>query len=149
MRRSPLPRRARWLLAAGVALLGWGAAVHLVDLVVGGTDPYPWAPAWLAAYLVSLTVLDPVAAALLFARRRLGADLACLILVTDAAANGWAIYALDGGSTATRIGHAAVTTLAVGSLFARRALRPHLRPPPPRGRWPVSGGRGARAGGTR
>ncbi|WP_438819658.1 hypothetical protein, partial [Micromonospora globispora] len=61
------------------ALLLWGTGVHVVDLVVGGADPCPWAPWWLAAYLVSLTVAGPVAAGLLLARRRLGMDLACLI----------------------------------------------------------------------
>ncbi|PWU61730.1 hypothetical protein DLE60_04115, partial [Micromonospora globispora] len=97
----------------------------MVDLVVGGADPCPWAPWWLAAYLVSLTVAGPVAAGLLLARRRLGMDLACLILITDAAANGWALYGLGGGDAVARIGHATVTAVALGSLAARRALRPH------------------------
>ncbi|WP_207786125.1 hypothetical protein, partial [Micromonospora globispora] len=107
------------------ALLLWGTGVHVVDLVVGGADPCPWAPWWLAAYLVSLTVAGPVAAGLLLARRRLGMDLACLILITDAAANGWALYGLGGGDAVARIGHATVTAVALGSLAARRALRPH------------------------
>ncbi|RZU74849.1 hypothetical protein EV384_3331 [Micromonospora kangleipakensis] len=112
-------------------MLVWGTGVHVADLIAGGTDPYPWAPAWLAAYLVSLTVADPVAAALLLARRRIGMDLTCLILVTDAAANGWALYGLHGGDGAARTGHAAVTAIALGSLVARRALRPLLGPPAP------------------
>ncbi len=55
-------------------------------------------------------------------------DLACLILVTDAAANGWAVYGLPAGEPVARIGHAMVAMIALGSLVARRALRPHLAP---------------------
>ncbi|MFR9776167.1 hypothetical protein ACL02O_08900 [Micromonospora sp. MS34] len=123
-----LPRWARWTVGGYAALLAWGGGVHVVDLAVGGTGPYPWAPWWMAAYLVSLTVADPVATVLLLARRRAGMDLACLILVTDAAANGWALYALGGGDAVTRVGHATATAVALGSLVARRALRPHLLP---------------------
>ncbi|MFU8874077.1 hypothetical protein [Micromonospora sp. SL4-19] len=132
MRRSgwrALPRWARWTAGGYVAVLLWGTGAHVTDLVVGGADPYPWAPPWLAVYFVALTVADPVAAVLLARRRRLGMDLACLILVTDAAANGWAVYGLPSSAPAARIGHATVTIIALGSLVARRALRPHLTGP--------------------
>ncbi|MFC0005218.1 hypothetical protein [Micromonospora siamensis] len=124
-----MPRPTRWIAGGYAAVLLYGGGVHVAQLLMGGRDPYPWAPGWLAAYFVSLTVLDPLAAALLLGRRRLGADLACLVLVTDAAANGWATYGLGGGGTAARVGQAVVTALALGALAARRALAPYLLPP--------------------
>ncbi len=75
MRRSgwlALPRWARWTAGGYIAVLLWGTGIHVADLVVGGTDPYPWAPPWLAAYFVALTVADPITATLLLRRRRLG-----------------------------------------------------------------------------
>jgi len=96
----------RWIVTIYAVLLGYGTVVHLVDLAIGGTDPYPWAPPWLALYLVLLTVLDPLAATLLALRRRAGLHLACLVFVTDAAANGYAIYGMHGGHARERVGHA-------------------------------------------
>jgi hypothetical protein len=77
-----VPRRVRWIVTIYAVLLGYGTVVHLVhlvDLAIGSTDPYPWAPPWLAPYLVFLTVLDPLAATLLALRRRAGLHLACLV----------------------------------------------------------------------
>ncbi|SCF25780.1 hypothetical protein GA0074695_4872 [Micromonospora viridifaciens] len=138
-----MPRWARRTAGGYIAVLLWGTGVHVADLVAGGTDPYPWAPPWLATYFVALTVADPIAAALLVGRRRLGMDLACLILVTDAAANGWAVYGLPAGEPVARIGHAMVAMIALGSMVARQALRPHLAPlrshdPAPAGALPVT-----------
>jgi hypothetical protein len=80
----------RVIAAAEAAALGYGTVVHVVQLVMGGCRPYPWAPTWLAAFFASLTVLDPVAAALLWRRRTAGPYLAAFVFVTDAAANGYA-----------------------------------------------------------
>jgi hypothetical protein len=81
-------------------------------------------PDWLAAYFVSLTVLDPAAAALLLLRRRSGLILSCAVLLTDAAANGYANYVLDAadGITLGRIGQAVITVLAVALTAAAPRL---------------------------
>ena len=47
------------------AVLAYGGVVHVVQLATGGWPPYAWAPPWLAAYFTALTLLDPLAAALL------------------------------------------------------------------------------------
>ncbi len=118
------PRSARGVAAGTVVVLAYGTAVHVVQLAVGGGDPYPALPGWLGAYLVSLTLLDPLAAVLLALRRRSGVVLAVAVLVTDAAANAWANYALDpaAGVTAGRVGQAVITVLAVALLVATPVL---------------------------
>jgi len=77
-------------------------------------------PDWLRAYFTALTVLDPLAAVLLARRRRSGVVLAATVLVSDAAANGWANYALDDSVAITtgRVGHAVITVLAVALVIA-------------------------------
>ena len=90
-----VPVAARRVVLAAAAALGYGAVVHLVHLVLGGLDPYPSVPGWLAIYFVSLTMLDPIAALLLLLRRRAGLVLGCAVLITDAAANGYANYVAD------------------------------------------------------
>lgn len=77
------PTWVRWTVATYVVLLSYGTVLHLVDLAAGGVEPYPWAPPWLALYLVLLTVLDPLAAGLLALRRRAGLYLACTVFVTE------------------------------------------------------------------
>ena len=112
------------------AVLGYGTVVHLVQLLVGGGNPYPSVPAWLATYFVLLAVLDPLAAVLLLLRRRAGLMLGCAVMVTDAAANGYANYAIDAGVGVTvgRVGHAVITLLALALLVATPRLWPWLRP---------------------
>jgi len=103
--------------AAAVIVLTYGTAVHLVHLASSGFDPYPQVPGWLRTYFVSLTFLDPLAAVLLARRTRAGVVLAVAVLVSDAAANGWANYALDAesGVTVGRVGQAVVTMLALAA----------------------------------
>ena len=112
------PRSVRAVAVAGVALLVFGTAVHVVHLVAGGSATYAGLPGWLRLYFVSLTVLDPLAAVLLARARRSGVVLAVAVLVTDAAANAVANYAVDptGGVTVGRIGQAVITVLAVGAV---------------------------------
>lgn len=127
-----VPGDVRAACTATVAVLAYGTLVHVVQLVTGGGDPYPLAPAWLAAYFVSLTVLDPLAAALLWFRRREGLVLACAVLVTDAAANGYANYVLDQdpGMTVGRAAQAVITVLAAALVAWSPRIRPHLHPVP-------------------
>lgn len=105
-------------------MLAYGTVVHLVQLVASGFDPYPDLPGWLRTYFVALTVLDALAAVLLARRTRTGVALTVAVLVTDAAANGWANYALDpaGGVTTGRIGQAVITVLAIGACTAGPSL---------------------------
>ncbi|WP_448642673.1 hypothetical protein [Geodermatophilus sp. URMC 63] len=118
------PRSARVVAVGAVVVLAYGTAVHVVQLALSGGDPYPGLPGWLRAYFVSLTLLDPLAAALLALRRRGGVVLAVGVLVSDAVANGWANYALDpaSGATAGRVGQAVVTLLALALLAATPLL---------------------------
>ena len=127
--RAGVPATER-RLALAAAVLGYGAVVHVVQLALGGSDPYPSVPGWLAGYFVSLTLLDPVAAVLLLLRRRAGLVLGCAVLLTDAVANGYANHVVDGASglTAGRVGHAVITVLAVTLLAAVPRLWPWLRP---------------------
>jgi hypothetical protein len=119
----------RAVLAAS-AVFAYGTVVHVVQLVVGGGDPYPSLPPWLATYFISLTLLDPLAAVLLQLRRRAGLLLGCAVLVTDAAANGYANHVIDAsaGVTAGRVGHAVITLLALALLSVTPRLWPWLQP---------------------
>jgi hypothetical protein len=108
----------RWCERAEAAVLAYGGIVHVVQLVAGG---YPWAPSWLAAYFISLTALDPLAAVLIALRRRAGLYLGAFVLVTDAAANGYAAYHLHEGGWPARAAQAVITLLAIGAVLLTRA----------------------------
>ncbi|MEV5694609.1 hypothetical protein [Micromonospora globbae] len=131
-RRMPAPRRVRLVVAAYLLVFAYGTVVHVLHLLTGGPRPYPSLPAWLALYFTSLTVLDPLAAVLLWRRRTAGLVLACAVLVTDAAANAYANYALDPapGVTPGRVGQAVITLLALALVGAAPWLRSD-RPPSP------------------
>lgn len=124
-----VPRGIRWIVAAQVVVLSYGGVVHVVQLATGGWPPYPWAPVWLAAYFTSLTVLDFLAAGLLGARRAAGLWLGVAILVTDAAANAYAVYGLAGALPIARVGQAVITALAVGAVVCAGRVRRWLWPP--------------------
>jgi hypothetical protein len=102
-------------------------------LIAGGLDPYPSMPSWLAGYFVTLTVADPATAVLLAFRRFEGLVMACVVLVTDALANGYANYVVDqaGGVTPGRVGQAVITVLTVALLVRAPAIAPWLRQPRP------------------
>jgi hypothetical protein len=116
------PRGIAVIVAVQVAVLGYGGVVHVVQLATGGWPPYGWAPAWLAAYFTALTVFDPLAAALLWARRRIGVCLSVLILVTDALANAYAIYGLHAATALARVGQAVISVLALGAVLTARKV---------------------------
>jgi hypothetical protein len=130
VRWAGVPDGVRRAVFVTSAVFVYGTVVHVGQLIVGGWDPYPSVPGWLAVYFVSLTVLDPLAAGLLLLRRRAGLVLGGAVLVTDAAANGFANYVIDAsaGLTAGRVGHAVITLSAVALLLATPRLWPHLRP---------------------
>lgn len=122
-------RAVRIVIYGAVAVFCYATLVHLVQLIGSGFDPYPLAPGWLAAYFVSLTLLDPLAAVLLLQRRRAGLILGCAVLLTDAGANAYANYVLDvrPGITAGRVGQAVITLLALVLCAAAPRLWPWLR----------------------
>ncbi|WP_138757941.1 hypothetical protein [Modestobacter altitudinis] len=130
------PADVRAVARGAVLVLVYGTAVHLVQLVGSGFDPYPDLPGWLRAYFVSLTVLDPLAAVLLARRRRSGVALTVAVLATDALANGWANYALDpaAGVTAGRVGQAVISVLALVAVLTSRRLWRYARGGPESGR---------------
>ena len=117
------PRDVRAIVGAQVVVLGYGTVVHVVQLVAGGLTPYDWAPAWLAAYFTALTVADPLAAALLLARRAAGLYLSVAVLVTDAAANGYAVYGLHGGGPLAGVSQALITLMAVAAVVTAPRVR--------------------------
>ncbi len=114
------PRSVRVTVGVFVLVLAYGTVVHLLQLVASGFNPHPALPDWLRAYFTALTVLDPLAAVLLARRRRSGVVLAATVLVSDAAANGWANYALDdtAGITTGRVGQAVIAVLASALVIA-------------------------------
>lgn len=87
----------RGRLAIGVYVAAFAAATlfHASDIVRGGWLPYRFAPLPLNMFWTSLTLLDPaVVVALLAGWRRSGLTLALLIMITDVAANSYALYGL-------------------------------------------------------
>lgn len=110
-----------------VACLLWGAGQHAIDLATGGWQAYAGVPGWLAAFWATLTLLDPVAAVLLARRRRGGLILAPLILVTDAAANGYARFRLGVGGGVAVAGIVVTALLAVAAIvvLAKMESRGH------------------------
>jgi len=124
-----VPLAVRMIIGAAVVVFMYGTAVHLGQLAAGGWPPYRGLPGWLAGYFVSLTVLDPVAGALLACRRRTGLLMGCAVLLSDAAGNGYADYAVHPGPgiTAGRAGQAVVTMLAIALLAAAPRVWPWLR----------------------
>jgi hypothetical protein len=125
-----------WVVAAAsAAALAYGTVVHVVQWATSGLRAYPDLPWWLAGYFTLLTFVDPIASVLLWRCRRSGLVLGSLVLVTDAAANAYANYALDDslGLTPGRIGQAVISILAVALLTATPWLWPTARrdePPP-------------------
>ena len=88
--------------------------------------PYDWAPAWLNLYWASLAVFDSLAGLLLIAGRRLGVDLACVIVATNLAANWYAAYGIQHRDLFAQPGLQRLTGFALFVLvtapFVRRRL---------------------------
>ncbi|MFF4398720.1 hypothetical protein [Streptomyces sp. NPDC001480] len=84
------PSWARWVLA--VYLIGFteGTVSHIADLVRGGVHAYAsFHQVPVQVFLVSLVVLDPLAAVLVGLVRREGLWLAGAVMVMDVSANWW------------------------------------------------------------
>ncbi|MGC4814827.1 hypothetical protein ACLQ29_30315 [Micromonospora sp. DT228] len=120
------------MVFAAAWVFAYGGIVHLGDVLgVRPGGPSPSTPGWLMWYFTSLTVFDPLAALLLALRRLEGLVLGCVVLATDAVANGYANYVLDvaPGVTLGRIGQAVITVLAVALVTAAPRVAPWLHRP--------------------
>jgi hypothetical protein len=73
-----------------------GTTTHTADLIVGGVNTYSDFPLGVRLFWVSLTILDPVTAALIIFRRRSGIVLGIAVIVADIAVN-WTVFAMVGG----------------------------------------------------
>lgn len=83
-----LRRRGLFIRAIYALCLGGAAVNHLRSIVVHGWFP-PYLPWLTAAYWSSLTLLDPLAAVLLFVRPKTGIAITVAIIVSDVAHNLW------------------------------------------------------------
>jgi hypothetical protein len=81
------PARMVWALCLAI-----GTCTHIAALIYGWNDRVPFAS---LIFWNSLTVLDPLAAALLFLRPRIGVVLTLAIMVSDVGHNIWAIAAFE------------------------------------------------------
>ncbi|MFB2554891.1 hypothetical protein [Herbiconiux liangxiaofengii] len=73
-----------------------GTTTHTADLIVGGVNAYSGFPLGVRLFWVSLTILDPAAAALIIFRRRSGIVLGIAVMVADIAVN-WTVFVMVGG----------------------------------------------------
>ncbi|CAD5995781.1 hypothetical protein [Agreia sp. COWG] len=73
-----------------------GTTTHTADLIVGGVNAYSGFPVGVRLFWVALTILDPVAAALIIFRRRSGIVLGTAVIIADIAVN-WTVFAVVGG----------------------------------------------------
>ena len=74
-----------------------GTTSHLLDLAAGGLRTYAEFPTALRLFWVSLTILDPVTAALLALRCRAGIVLALVVILTDITVN-WTVFLTIAGN---------------------------------------------------
>lgn len=87
--------RARAVLAVYILAFGAAACFHALDLIRWGLFPYRFAPWPMNVFWTSLTLLDPLAIALLVTgRRRTGLVLASAIMIADVAVNSFAHFGL-------------------------------------------------------
>jgi len=73
-----------------------GTTTHTVDLIIGGLNTYSGFPLGVRLFWVTLTILDPVTAALIIFRRRSGIVLGVSVMIADIAVN-WTVFATVGG----------------------------------------------------
>jgi hypothetical protein len=84
---SPNIARLIWALCLAI-----GTCTHIASLIEGWNDRVPVAS---IVFWDSLTILDPLAAVLLFLRPRIGVVLTLAIMLSDVAHNVWAITAFQ------------------------------------------------------
>lgn len=112
-------------------LFAYGTVIHVFQLA---TDAYADLPSALTWFFSALVLLDPLAAVLLWLRPTRGAIFGAVVLLTDAAANGYANFVLDPaeGITVGRVAVGAVAVLGVGlAVLACRSPERNPRASPP------------------
>lgn len=125
---SALPRWTRGALAAQIIVFIYGFTVHLAILLAGQAEVLDdELPRWLGAYFTSLSALNLAAAVLLARRRIAGVVLGCVVLVSDATANAYAVYGLGLGGNLAVAGQLIITVLAVLAVTTARAVVTQLR----------------------
>ncbi|KQQ01491.1 hypothetical protein ASG06_13650 [Rathayibacter sp. Leaf185] len=86
----------------GVIRLMWvlgfliGTTTHTADLIIGGPNAYSAFPLGVRLFWMTLTILDPITAALIVFRRRSGIVLGIVVITADIAVN-WTVFATVGG----------------------------------------------------
>ena len=73
-----------------------GTTTHTADLIVGGLNAYSAFPLGVQLFWVTLTILDPVTAALIIFRRRSGIVLGSAVMIADLTVN-WTVFVTVGG----------------------------------------------------
>jgi hypothetical protein len=73
-----------------------GTTTHTADLIFGGLNAYSGFPLGVRLFWMTLTILDPVTAALIIFRRRSGIVLGFVVIIADIAVN-WTVFATLGG----------------------------------------------------
>ncbi|PPF65524.1 hypothetical protein C5E11_01155 [Clavibacter michiganensis] len=89
-------RALRVVQAAWVIGFLVGTTTHTADLILGGLDVYSGFPVGVRLFWVTLTILDPVTAALIIFRRRSGIVLGAAVIIADIAVN-WTVFTVVGG----------------------------------------------------
>lgn len=72
-----------------------GTVTHVHDLLLAGTDVYVGYPSSVRLFWVSLTLIDPITAALLARRRRAGVALGLAVMLADIVVN-WSVRVVTG-----------------------------------------------------
>ncbi|MER5740526.1 MULTISPECIES: hypothetical protein [unclassified Streptomyces] len=121
------PRRAvASVCVIAAVLLFVGAPAHVTDLLRHGLRPYDWAPGRLNLSWSSPALFDVLAAGFLIRGKRRGTDLACAIVFTDLAANGYAVYGIQHGDFAAQPGLQRLTVFAAIVPGTAPFIRRHL-----------------------
>ncbi|MBF4634577.1 hypothetical protein ITJ38_09210 [Agreia pratensis] len=89
--RSLRAFQAAWVIGFLV-----GTTTHTADLIFGGLDVYSGFPLGVRLFWVTLTLLDPLTAALIIFRRRFGVALGVAVIIADIAVN-WTVFVVIGG----------------------------------------------------
>jgi hypothetical protein len=88
--------RIRIVLRIYIACFAIGACNHARDFLAYGWRPYDWSPPLLEAFWTSLILLDFLAVAMLLSRfKRSGLLLTAGIMISDVAANTYALVVLN------------------------------------------------------
>ena len=124
--KIPVASVLRWVCV--LCFLG-AACRHTSDIFFGGWLPYTWTALPINLFWTSLTVLDPLAALLLWCRPRLGAALALLLMFSDVGINTFVAVQME-HQTSLGVLTLIAQTLFLGLLIGGFPLLRSLEPSP-------------------